>query len=50
MIRLIVGLACIVAGTGLVEGSGNFIVGVPLCALGAALMLWGIVYNPHLTE
>ena len=50
MIRLIVGLSCIVAGAGLVEGSGNFIVGVPLCALGAVLMLWGIANNPQLTE
>jgi hypothetical protein len=41
MIRLIVGISCIVAGAGFVEGSGNFTVGVPLCALGAVLMLWG---------
>ena len=41
MIRAFVGLGCIVAGAGFVEGSGNFTVGVPLCALGAILMLWG---------
>ena len=41
MIRAIVGLGCIVAGAGFVECSGNFTVGVPLCALGAIIMLWG---------
>ena len=41
MIRSIVGLGCIVVGAGFVEGSGNFTVGVPLCALGAIIMLWG---------
>ena len=50
MIRLIAGLGCIVVGAGFVEGSGNFIIGVPLCALGAVLMLWGIAKNPQLTE
>ena len=42
MIRLVVGISCIVAGAGFVEGAGNFTIGVPLCALGAVLMLWGI--------
>ena len=41
MIRAIIGLGCIVAGAGFVEGSGNFTIGVPLCALGAVVMLWG---------
>ena len=41
MIRAIVGLCCLIVSVGFVEGSGNFTVGVPLCALGAILMLWG---------
>ena len=41
MIRALVGLGCIIVGAGFVEGSCNFTVGVPLCALGAILMLWG---------
>ena len=41
MIRAFVGLGCRVAGAGFGEGSGNFTVGVPLCALGAIIMLWG---------
>ena len=41
MIRFFFGFGCIIAGAGFVEGSGNFTVGVPLCALGAIIMLWG---------
>ena len=41
MIRALVGLGCIIVGAGFVEVSGNFAVGVPLCALGAIIMLWG---------
>ena len=50
MMRLMLGLGCIVAGVGFIEGSGNFLLGTSLGAIGALLMLWGITKNPRLTQ
>ena len=50
MIRLMLGLGCIVAGVGFIEGSGNLALGATLGAIGSLLMLWGIAKNPRLTQ
>ena len=49
MIRLMGGFGCIVAGVGLIEGSGSLALGATLGAIGSLLMLWGIAKNPRLT-
>ena len=50
MIRLMLGLGCVVAGVGLIEGSGSVTLGAAIALSGSALMLWGIARNPKLTQ
>jgi len=50
MIRLGIGFGCLIAGVGIIEGSGSLALGATLGAIGSLLMLWGISKNPDLTR